>query len=80
MCGAGSLDAKKVQGSIVICVPGYMLGINFPEVEVHAKGGVATIIIDEDLKSYAQVFHQPAVTVVSQGVGNHILAYINSTR
>jgi hypothetical protein len=80
VCGADSLDAKKVRGSIVVCVPGDMVGISYPEVEVHAKGGVATIIIDEDLKSFAQVFHQPAVTVISQGVGNHILAYINVTR
>ncbi|KAG0579562.1 hypothetical protein KC19_4G107000 [Ceratodon purpureus] len=80
LCGEDSLDAEKVKGSIVVCAPGDMFGIYYPEVEVHAKGGVATIIIDEDLKSFAQVFHQPAVTVVSQGVGNHILAYINKTR
>ena len=80
MCGTDSLDAKKVRGSIIVYIPGDMFGISYPEVEVHAKGGVATIIIDEDLKSSAQVFHQPTVTVVSQGVGNHILAYINVTR
>lgn len=80
MCSPGSLDAEKVKGSIVVCIPGNTFGYYFPEVEVHDKGGIATIIIDEDLKSFAQVFHQPSVAVVSVGVGNHILAYINSTR
>nr|XP_024390186.1 subtilisin-like protease SBT5.3 isoform X2 [Physcomitrium patens] len=80
MCGPDSLDAKKVKGNIVVCVPGDMLGINYPEVEVYDKGGVATIMVDDELKSYAQVFRHPAVTVVSQGVGSHILSYINSTR
>lgn len=73
MCGPDSLDAKKVKGNIVVCVPGDMLGINYPEVEVYDKGGVATIMVDDELKSYAQVFRHPAVTVVSQGVGSHIL-------
>jgi len=80
VCSPTSLDAEKVKDSIVVCVPGNTFGLYYPEEEVHAKGGIASIIVDDDLKSYAQVFTQPSVTTVSVGVGKHILAYINSTR
>lgn len=80
VCAPGSLDATKVKDSIVICVPGNTFGLYYPEEEVHAKGGIATIIIDDDLKAYAQVFKVPSVTTVSVGVGDQIQAYVNSTR
>ncbi|KAI4963273.1 hypothetical protein ZWY2020_015126 [Hordeum vulgare] len=81
LCMEGSLDRKKAEGKIVVCMRGKNARVEKGE-EVHRAGGVGLVLANDEATGNEMIAdaHVLPATHITYSDGVALLAYMNSTR